>query len=73
MHKNISKQILENPKLLSHLMEQSYWIKELNRNPNSFKTFNNQMKVIYKERTSDKINNAIDGIEMISSLIDMTK
>ena len=73
MHKNISKQILENPKLLSHLMEQSYWIKELNRNPNSFKTFNNQMKVIYKERTSDKINNAIDSIEMISSLIDMTK
>ncbi|MBQ6841490.1 MAG: hypothetical protein IJO63_05195 [Bacilli bacterium] len=73
MHHTVSNQILDNPKLLSHFMEQSYWIKELNRNPDSFKLFQKQMKVIYKERPTDKINSAIDGIEMISSIIEATK
>ena len=73
MHNIVSTTILENEKLLNHLMEQSYWLKELNRNPMGIKTFIRQMKIIYKERTSDKINNAIDGVEMISSLIDTLK
>lgn len=73
MQKIISYQILENPKLLSHFMEQSYWIKELNRDPNSLKFFSKQMKIIYKERATDKINNAFDGIEMISSIIEASK
>ena len=70
MQKEITYKILENPKLLSHFMEQSYWIKELNRNPKSFLNFQKQMKIIYKERATDKLNNALDGIEMISSIID---
>ena len=31
------------------------------------------MKILYKERASDKLNNALDGIEMISSIIDASK
>ena len=73
MHKKVSGPILENKRLIHHLMEQSYWIKELNRNPNALKEFDRQMKIIYKERTSDKINSAIDSVEMISSLIDTLK
>lgn len=73
MKQKTSLEILRNPKLLSHFMEHSYWIKELNRNPSSIKEFNKQMKIIYKERPSDKINNAIDGIEMISSLLEVSK
>ena len=73
MQKNVSGPILDNPKLLSHLMEQSYWIKELNRKPNSLKIFAEQMKIIYKERATDKLNQTIDGIEMISSIIEATK
>lgn len=73
MHKNVNDQLLQNPKLLSHFMEHSYWIKELNRNPNSIREFQKQMKIIYKERTTDKINDAIDSVEMIASIIDATR
>ena len=70
MHKNISYQILNNSKLLNHLMEHSYWLKHLNRHPRNYKTFQKQMKIIYKERPTDKISSAIDSVEMISALID---
>lgn len=70
MDKIIVDKILNDPKLLSHLMEQSYWIKNLNRDSNSFRAFKNTMKSLYKERTSDKISSAIDSVEMISSIID---
>lgn len=72
MNRHISSQIIDNPKLLSHLMEQSYWIKILNRNPKMFQEFQKQMKILYKERVSDKVNNVVDSIEMITSLIDVT-
>lgn len=70
MNKNSSYKIINNPKLLDHLMEHSYWIKHLNRNEINFNTFQNQMKIIYKERATDKISNAIDTVELISTLID---
>lgn len=70
MNKLVFNSIIENEKLFSHFKEQSYWIKELNRNPNAFKVFKDQMKVIYRERASDKINDAIDSIDMVSSIID---
>lgn len=70
MNKDISYKIINNPKLLDHLMEHSYWIKHLNRSPNSLNAFSNQMKTIYKERPTDKIASAIDSVELISSLID---
>jgi hypothetical protein len=54
-------------------MENSYYIKDLNRNPNFFKTFESKMKEVYKERTSDKISKAIDTVDMISSIIDTIK
>ncbi|MBE6148046.1 MAG: hypothetical protein E7167_00840 [Firmicutes bacterium] len=73
MHYKVNNQLLDNPKLLSHFMEHSYWIKELNRRPEAFKEFQKQMKIIYKERPTDKINSAIDNVEMIASIIDATK
>jgi len=73
MNKIISNKLLENPKLFSHFIEHSYWIKELNRHPDSLKVFQREMKILYKERPTDKINSAIDGVEMLSTLIDATK
>ena len=70
MNKIMVSNFLENEKLLNKLKDHSYWLKELNRNPNSINTFIKQMKIIYKERPSDKINNAVDNIELISSIID---
>ena len=73
MTKSVLISLKENEKLFSHFMENSYYIKDLNRNPNFFKTFESKMKEVYKERTSDKISKAIDTVDMISSIIDTIK
>ena len=69
MEKIISREFLENEKLLNRLMENSYYIKYLNRNPNYLKSFKKDMEIIYKER----LNNMLDGVDMISSIIDTMK
>ena len=73
MNKSVLISLKENEKLFSHFMENSYYIKDLNRNPNFFKTFESKMKEVYKERTSDKICKAIDTVDMLSSIIDTIK
>ena len=70
MNRLAFSKIIEDEKLLNHLKEHSYWLKELNRSPKSIETFIKQMKIVYKERPSDKINEAIDSIDIISSIID---
>ena len=56
-----------------YLSENSTHIKFLNRNPEYYKTFMKQMKELYKERTTDKINDAVNTINIVSSLIDSIK
>ena len=70
MDKLISKEFIENEKLLIRLRENSYYIKYLNRNPIYFKIFKKDMEFIYKERPSDKLNNVLNGVDMISSIIE---
>ena len=55
------------------LRENSYWYKELNRNPQSFKYFVEDMKIKYKLTTTDKINRTIDNINMITSFLEVLK
>ena len=59
--------------LKRYLREHSNWYKILNRNPNSFPAFVEEMKVNYKLTTSDKINRTIDNISMIQSFLDVLK
>ncbi len=73
MNKYVLLKLKENEKLFSHFMENSYYIKVLNRDPNALKNFESDMKTLYKERTTDKISHAIDTVEMISSIIDTIK
>ena len=70
MERYLVEKLINNPKLFDHFLHHSYWIKELNRNPKSFPIFERQMKEFYKERITDRVNDAIDGIELVSSLID---
>lgn len=51
----------------------SYWYKELNRNPYNIKNYKEAMKVKYKLRTTDKINDAIDNIDLISNVLNALK
>lgn len=52
-----------------YLKENSYWIKNLNRDPKNTKLFFEAMKDLYHLRTADKINDAIDNIDLISSFL----
>lgn len=63
----------ENPKSLIHLKENSYYIKNLNRGTIDFKKFNEDMKVMYKERITDKINSVVDNIDIINSILNVLK
>ena len=53
--------------------ENSNYIKYLNRDPTYYKEFMRQMKELYKERPTDKINDAINTINVVSSIIETIK
>ena len=62
-----------NPLFIRYLHENSYWYKILNREPNMFNEFVNEVKKNYKLRTSDKINEALNTFEMLSSIFTALK
>ena len=63
----------ENPKSYRQLKENSYYFKELNRGLVDYKKFNEDMKIKYKERVTDKINNVVENMDLISSVLDVLK
>ena len=73
MESNLYIKFRDNPKEKKYLDEYSFWIKELNRNPNNYYNFINIMKEQYKERTVDKIENAFNTIDIVSSVLDTFK
>ena len=63
----------EDKKFKRYLDENSNYIKQLNRNPENYKKFIKEMKELYKERTSDKLNDAINTIDIVSSILETLK
>ena len=68
----VYKKIIETPYALKYLRENSYWYKKLNRNPDSYHEFIDEMKTKYKLRTIDKIDNIVDSVDLISKIINIT-
>ena len=62
-----------NPLYIKYLHENSYWYKILNRDPNSFDNFVNELKANYKLRPGDKINKMLDTFEMVSNIVSALK
>lgn len=60
---------LEKDKLLIYLKQNSYFIKDLVRNPNNYENFKKTIKEKYNLRLQDKISNIINDIELVSSII----
>lgn len=66
-------QFRENAKSYRQLKENSYYFKELNRGAIDYKKFNEDMKIKYKERVTDKINNVVENMDLITSVLDVLK
>ena len=64
---------MENEDLYNYLKENSEYFKYFNRDAIDIKTFENRMNKKYKKRASDKINNALEKIEMIDTMLDILK
>ena len=58
-----------NPIYIKYLHENSNWYKILNRNPKMFDEFIKELKINYKLRPIDKLNNAMELIETLQNLI----
>ena len=58
-----------NPLYIKYLHENSHWYKILNRDPNMFNSFVEELKTTYKLRPSDRINKALSTFEMVTSII----
>ncbi len=69
----LQMQFRENAKSYRQLKENSYYFKELNRGLIDYKKFNEDMKIKYKERVTDKINNVVENMDLISSVLDVLK
>lgn len=66
----LQEKLYKDKNFKKYLYENSYFIKELNRNPDYYKIFMRNMKEMYKERATDKINDAINTIDIISSVLE---
>ena len=73
MRADILIKINNDKKMQEYLVNNSYWYKYLNRNPDLFNNMVQDMKEKYKLTTSDRINNALNSIGMLQSLIDVLK
>lgn len=69
----LQMQFRENEKEYNYLKANSYYIKDLNRGTIDFKRFTQDMKTLYKERTTDKLSSVIDNIDLVSSVLDVLK
>lgn len=61
--------IKSNPLYIKYLHENSYWYKTLNRDPNKFNEFVEEVKTNYKLRPSDRINKMLSTFEMVSAIV----
>lgn len=66
----LQQKLLEDKKFKRYLDENSNYIKYLNRNPEYHKIFMKEMKEKYKERATDKLNDAINTIDIVSSILE---
>lgn len=73
MNLDMQFKLKNNPLYIKYLRENSHWYKVLNREPNSFKLFEEELKVNYKLRPSDRLSQALDYIEMFETIMSTLK
>lgn len=73
MELEIQQKLREDKKMYAYLKENSEWMKLLNRNKDHYQNFINEMKEKYKLRVTDKVSDAIDNIDLISTVLSSLK
>ncbi len=66
-------ELKKDSKMWELLKLNSYWLKDLNRDISNIKRYKEDMKVKYRLRATDKISDAIDNIDVISSVLSALK
>lgn len=72
MKYEILEKLHKDPKYLNYLRQNSYWYKEFNRNSDSYDKFVHDMKIKYKLRTIDKVDNFVDSVDLITKIINVS-
>ena len=70
---DIQFKLRSNPIYLEYLHNNSYWYKILNRNPDKFSDFIEEVKDNYHLRPTDRIKKALDAVDMLSSIFSSFK
>ena len=73
MNLDIQYKIKKNNNYVRYIREHSYFYKILNRNPDSFKYFEGEVKKNYKLTVGDKLEKVYEVSEMLSSIVSMLK
>lgn len=73
MKKETLEVIRNNPIIYQYLRDNSSWYKELNRNSNVVDNILKEAKKYYKVRGIDRLERAIEQIDMITTFMDVLK
>lgn len=73
MNREVLEKLKQDPKYLKYLRQNSSWYKLLNRDPLEYTEFIKNMKIKYKLRTIDKIDNFVDSVDLITKILDASK
>ena len=72
MRFDVYLKLKEKPIYIKFIRENSQWYKLLNRDPNMFDKMVDDMKDKYKLRVTDKIDNVVDSVDIISKFLKVT-
>ena len=69
MKSEVLDKLKKDKKFLKYLRENSNYYKLLNRDPNNYEKFIHDMKIKYKLRTIDKVDNVVDSVDLITKIL----
>lgn len=69
MELDILYKIKNNKKHYDYLRTHSYWYKYLNRDSNNYKFFISEYKKYSREVTTNKVNDTINNIDMVTNIL----
>jgi hypothetical protein len=70
---NLQFKIKENPLYMEYLRRNSNWYKILNRHPELINNFIDECKTHYQIRPVDRINDLLEKLELVQTIINTIK